>query len=146
MYSARWHCVHRDCVRRSETWYCSIYFWNKIQFPPPPPLPTFLILKLFIKCLLVGVREGLGVGISLSYKWKQIGIFLEESSMSMNSLAWAYRVVGQTKPVGQYSLYSRAILAYYKKKWDKFCQFCGKFRNIWKIRGNFGMSEKFLDP
>jgi hypothetical protein len=30
---------------------------------------------LFIRCLLVGVREGLGVGISLSYKWKQIGIF-----------------------------------------------------------------------
>ena len=40
---------------------------------------------------------------------------------------------GQTKPVGQYSLYSRAILAYYKTKWDKFSQFCAKFRNIWKI-------------
>jgi hypothetical protein len=37
------------------------------------PHSTFLILKLFIRCLLVGVREGLG--ISLSYKWKQIGIF-----------------------------------------------------------------------
>ena len=35
--------------------------------------------------------------------------------------------VGQTKPVGQYSLHSRAILAYYKNKWDKFCQFCGKY-------------------
>ena len=35
--------------------------------------------------------------------------------------------VGQTKPVGQYSLHSRAILAYYKNKWNKFCQFCGKF-------------------
>ena len=34
---------------------------------------------------------------------------------------------GQTKPVGQYSLHSRAILAYYKNKCDKFCQFCGKF-------------------
>jgi hypothetical protein len=34
---------------------------------------------------------------------------------------------GQTKPVRQYSLHSRAILAYYKNKWDKFCQFCGKF-------------------
>jgi hypothetical protein len=34
---------------------------------------------------------------------------------------------GQTKPVGQYSLHSRAILAYYKNKWDKFCQFRGKF-------------------
>ena len=29
--------------------------------------------------------------------------------------------VGQTTPVGQYSLHSRAILAYYKNKWDKFC-------------------------
>ena len=37
------------------------------------------------------------------------------------------KFVGQTKPVGQYSLNSRAILAYYKNKWDKFCQFCGKF-------------------
>jgi hypothetical protein len=35
--------------------------------------------------------------------------------------------VGQTKPVGQYLLRSRAILAYYKNKWDKFCQFCGNF-------------------
>jgi hypothetical protein len=68
LYSARWR-----CVRRSETWYGSICFWNTIQLPPPPP--TFLILKLFIRCLLVGVREGLGVGISLSYKWKQIGVF-----------------------------------------------------------------------
>jgi hypothetical protein len=45
-------------------------------------------------------------------------------------LSWAYRAggaegaaatpppqfVGQTKPVGQYSLHSRAILAYYKNK------------------------------
>jgi hypothetical protein len=35
--------------------------------------------------------------------------------------------VVQTKPIGQYSLHSREILAYYKNKWDKFCQFCGKF-------------------
>ena len=33
--------------------------------------------------------------------------------------------VGQTKAVGQYSLHSRAILAYYKKNWDKLCEFCG---------------------
>jgi hypothetical protein len=69
-------CIQRGqwrCVRRSETWYGSICFWNKIHLPPPPTL--FLILKLFIRCLLVGVREGLGVGISLSYKCKQIGVF-----------------------------------------------------------------------
>jgi hypothetical protein len=41
--------------------------------------------------------------------------------------------VGQTKPVWQYSLYSRAILAYYKKKWNKFCQ----FPNIGKISITF---------
>ena len=35
--------------------------------------------------------------------------------------------VGQTKPVGQYLHHSRAILTYYKNKWDKFCQFYGKF-------------------
>jgi hypothetical protein len=27
---------------------------------------------------------------------------------------------------GQYSLHSRAILAYNKEKWDKFCPFCEK--------------------
>jgi hypothetical protein len=53
----------------------------------PTFAPTFLILKLFNRCLLFGVRKGLWVGISLSYKWKQIGIFLEESSMSINFLA-----------------------------------------------------------
>ena len=42
--------------------------------------------------------------------------------------AAAPQFVGQTKPVGQYSLHSRAILAaYYKNKWDKFRQFCGKY-------------------
>jgi hypothetical protein len=50
--------------------------------------PTFLILKLFIRCLLVGVREGLWVGICLSYKWirSKLAYFLEESSISMNFL------------------------------------------------------------
>jgi hypothetical protein len=52
----------------------------------PTFTPTFLILKLFIRCLLIGVRESLWVGISLSYKWKQVGVILEESSMSMNFL------------------------------------------------------------
>ena len=40
--------------------------------------------------------------------------------------------VGQTKAVGQYSLHSRAILAYYKKNWDKLCEFCDKFSDVWK--------------
>ena len=51
---------------------------------------------------------------------------------------WAYRTgrggaavpaqfVGQTKPAGQYSFHTRAILAYYKNKWDKLCQFYGKY-------------------
>jgi hypothetical protein len=50
---------------------------------------TFLIIKLFIRCLLVGVREGLWLGISLSYKWKQIGVFFLKNRlcMSMNFLA-----------------------------------------------------------
>jgi hypothetical protein len=45
-----------------------------LEQDPTFPSPTFLILKLFIRCLLVGVREGLGVAISLSYKWKQIWV------------------------------------------------------------------------
>jgi hypothetical protein len=40
--------------------------------------------------------------------------------------------VGQTKAVGQYSFHSRAILAYYIKNWDKLCQFCGSFIDVWK--------------
>jgi hypothetical protein len=64
--------------------------------------------------------------------------------------------VGQ-KAVGQYSLHSRAILAYYKNKWDKFCQFCGKFCqfcgqfcDVWKICLMFGKMlvcpKKFWTP
>jgi hypothetical protein len=44
----------------------------------------------------------------------------------MHGLAPPPKFVGQTKQVGQYSLHSRAILAYNKEKWDKFCQFCEK--------------------
>ena len=33
--------------------------------------------------------------------------------------------VAQRKADGQYSLHSRAILAYYKNNWDKLCKFCG---------------------
>jgi hypothetical protein len=40
----------------------------------------------------------------------------------------ATQFFGQTKQVGQNSLHSRAKLAYYKEKWDKFCQFCEKLR------------------
>ena len=35
--------------------------------------------------------------------------------------------VGQTKPVGQYSLYSRAILAYYKKNGTNSVNFVENF-------------------
>jgi hypothetical protein len=45
-------------------------FGTRSNFPPPP----FLIIKLFIRCLLVGVREGVGISLS-TYKWKQIGVF-----------------------------------------------------------------------
>jgi hypothetical protein len=67
----------------------------------------------------------------------EIKLFIDHGPKSIQDAAWAYRAggggaaapqfVGQTKPVGQYSLHSWAILAYYKNKWDKFCRFCGKF-------------------
>ena len=49
--------------------------------------------------------------------------------------SWAYRAggrqppqfVGQTKPVGQYSLNSRAILAYHKKNGTNSVNFVGNF-------------------
>jgi hypothetical protein len=49
--------------------------------------PTFLILKLFIRCLLVGVREGLGLRSVYLINGSKLAYFLEESSMSMNFLA-----------------------------------------------------------
>ena len=44
---------------------------------------------------------------------------------------------------GQYSLHSRAILAYNKEKWDKFCQFCEKLC-YFVISGKFVLSRKIL--
>ena len=38
-----------------------------------------------------------------------------------------------------YSLHSRAILAYNKEKWDKFCQFCEKLC-YFVISGKFVLS------
>jgi hypothetical protein len=59
---------------------------------------------------------------------------------------------------GQYSPHSRAILAYNKEKWDKFCQFCeklcyfvisGKFvlciEKFWYVRKNFGPLKWYTD-
>jgi N-acetylneuraminic acid mutarotase len=43
---------------------------------------------------------------------------------------------------GQYSLHSRAILAYNKEKWDKLCQFCEKLC-YFVISGKFSCLEKF---
>ena len=49
----------------------------------------------------------------------------EEWEIKKPKMSKSPQFVGQTKAVGQYSLHSRAILAYYKKNWDKLCQFCG---------------------
>ena len=49
----------------------------------------------------------------------------EEWEIKKPKMPKSPQFVGQTKAVGQYSLHSRAILAYYKKNWDKLCQFCG---------------------
>jgi hypothetical protein len=70
-------CIQRGGVACGEVKRGTVrfVFGTRSNFPPPPPPPHFLILKLFIRCLLIGVREGLGVGISLSYNWKQIGVF-----------------------------------------------------------------------
>jgi hypothetical protein len=68
--------------------------------------PTFLILKLFIRCLLVGVREGLWVGIRLSYKWKQIGIFFRRIVYVyelFSTLNWPYNGI---KNQGLYNFFA----------------------------------------
>ena len=74
-----------DCIRRGgvacgevKRGTVRFVFGTRSNFPP-----NFLILKLFIRCYGLarvqaqgnnsGVREGFG--ISLSYNWKQIGVF-----------------------------------------------------------------------
>jgi hypothetical protein len=47
----------------------------------------------------------------------------EEWEIKKRKMPKRPQFVGQTKAVGQYSLHSRAILACYKKNWDKLCQF-----------------------
>jgi hypothetical protein len=54
--------------------------------------------------------------------------------------------VGQTKAVGQYSLHSRAILAYYKKNWDKNMVNLVMYGKVFDVPKNFLGPEKFLDP
>jgi hypothetical protein len=58
----------------------------------------------------------------------------EEWEIKKPKMTKSSQFVGQTKAVGQYSLHSRAILAYYKKNWDKLCP------------KNFVGSKTFLDP
>jgi hypothetical protein len=63
--------VFSEVALRAAKWNAVLFDLFLEQDPTFPP--TFLILKLFIRFLLVGVREGLG--ISLSHKCKQISIF-----------------------------------------------------------------------
>ena len=91
-------------------------------------------------------------------------LVLKISRIKMVLYAWISatppppKFVGQTKQVGQYSLHSRAILAYNKEKWDKFCQFCeklcyfvisGKFvlclEKLWYVRKIFGPLKWYTD-
>ena len=63
-----------DCIQRGGIACGEVVVLFDLFLEQDPTFPpTFLILKLFIRFLLVGVREGLG--ISLSHKWKQISIF-----------------------------------------------------------------------
>jgi hypothetical protein len=64
--------------------------------------------------------------------FNQIQIPARETSRSLGSRLRLSPLAIRDRLVGK-SIYSRAILAYYKKKWDKFCQFFGKFHNIGKI-------------
>ena len=77
--------------------------------------------------------------------------------------AWAYwagggrqppQFVGQTKSVGQYSLNSRAILAYYKKNGTNSVNFVGNFviseklvcfEKFWYVRKFFGPLKWYTD-
>ena len=82
-----------DCIQRGSV-VCGKVKRGTVRFAfgtrSNSPPPHFLILKLFIRCLLVEVREWLGVGICLCYKilnGSKLVYFLEESSMPMNFLA-----------------------------------------------------------
>jgi hypothetical protein len=56
---------------------------------------------------------------------QMLNISRAKSGKLKSQKAKSPQFVGQTKAVGQYSLHSRAILAYYKRNWDKLCKFCG---------------------
>ena len=55
-------CIQRGGIACGEAKRRTVRFVFGTRSNSPPP--TFLILKLFIRFLLVGVREGLGVGTS----------------------------------------------------------------------------------
>ena len=126
----------------------------RVFFPlcPPPPSPALdksgtscyhLVTRLMMVTDLlqvvptrliqaIGVRDGGAGGGSCPPKRLQsrkVGQMLNISRAKSGKLksqkAKSPQFVGQTKAVGQYSLHSRAILAYYKRNWDKLCQFCG---------------------
>ena len=86
-----------------------------------------------IRMIVIGVRDGGGRGGQLPppkiTKSKSRANVQhksgEEWEIKKPKMPKSPQFVGQTKAVGQYSLHSRAILAYYKKNWDKLCQFCG---------------------
>ena len=86
-----------------------------------------------IKNLNIGVRDGGQGGGQLPpppqrLQSRKVGQMLNISRAKRklkSQKAKSPQFVGQTKAVGQYSLHSRAILAYYKRNWDKLCQFCG---------------------
>jgi hypothetical protein len=123
--------------------------------PPPPPPPPLAGLgqvwnKLLSPCYKVDDgnrlatscsnktntghrRTGRGAGGEAAppkrLQSRKVGQMLNISRAKSGKLksqkAKSPQFVGQTKAVGQYSLHSRAILAYYKRNWDKLCQFCG---------------------
>ena len=90
------------------------------------------IIRPVIK--FIGVRDG-GAGGAAAPPQKKITKSKSRANVQHKSgekweikkpkMPKSPQFVGQTKAVGQYSLHSRALLAYYKKNWDKLCQFCG---------------------
>ena len=144
----RYFCRHSPvCIRARHLPICLKlmgYFYSTFLYYPiscPNCMVNLLVRKFFVKTKRYNyIRQSLFVVTlrqSVLFKGpvytrperSQTGTILFRSQYQLKFMGvpgGPPQFVGQ-KAVGQYSLHSRAILAYYKNKWDKFCQFCGKF-------------------
>jgi hypothetical protein len=126
------------------------------------PFGTFLQLSLAVQYFAPTVPRAVANGGVWHPPWKQVVGKWRDLSANEGICRQTKNKIPQKVKLkqffGQYSLHSRAILAYNKEKWDKFCQFCeklcylvisGKFvlclEKFWYVRKIFGPLKWYAD-